>query len=206
MNKIILDNQEYELVNGVNNIEINGNSSIFIVNLEYDLTINMCDNSKLDIYCFNLKNVNSKLNIIQNNNTVFNFNHTFKIDGEYLLDIVANINGDNNVNNINIYGISNGDVRLLVDGIVKSGTKNNILDENIKVLTIDGKCFTKPMMHINVKECIANHNTAISNVREDQVFYLMSKGLTRDDAVKLISDGYLYGLFKDKEDFLNKII
>ena len=60
------------------------------------------------------------------------------------------------------------------------------------------------MMHINVKECIANHNTAISNVREDEIFYLMSKGITRDIAIKLISDGYLYGLYKD-EKFLNEI-
>ena len=87
---------------------------------------------------------------------------------------------------------------------MKQGSKDNVLDENIKVLTIGGKCFTKPMMHINVKECIANHNTAISNVREDEIFYLMSKGITRDKAVELISDGYLYGLYKDY-DFLEKI-
>lgn len=208
MNKILVDKEIYILDDNNRNIEINGDSKIYIINLDGDinLKINLSDNSKVEVFDFNLKNKNTNINVKQNNNTSFIYNHSFKIDGEYNLNLIANINGDNNINKINIYGISNGYSKLIVDGIVKENTKNNILDENIKVLTINGKCFTRPMMHINVKECIANHNTAISNVREDEIFYLMSKGLDRESSVKLISDGYLYGLFKSEEEFYKNII
>lgn len=208
MNKILVDKEIYILDDKTKDIEINGDSKIYIINLDGDinLNINLSDNSKVEVFDFNLKNKNTNINVIQNNNTSFIYNHSFKIDGEYNLNLIANINGDNNINKINIYGISNGYSKLIVDGIVKENTKNNVLDENIKVLTIGGKCFTRPMMHINVKECIANHNTAISNVRDDEIFYLMSKGLDRDSSIKLISDGYLYGLFKSEEEFYKNII
>lgn len=204
MEKIILNNETIELVDNDLEITIDGVCKLYIINKSYKLVINLSDNSKLDVYDFNETNTNNSLVINQSNNTEFNYYHSFKIDGDKLLDIKAYINGNKNINKINIYGISNGYANILVDGIVKQGSKDNVLDENIKVLTIGGKCFTKPMMHINVKECIANHNTAISNVREDEIFYLMSKGITRDKAVELISDGYLYGLYKD-DDFLEKI-
>lgn len=204
MEKIILNNETIELVDNDLEITIDGVCKLYIINKSYKLVINLSDNSKLDVYDFNVTNTNNSLVINQSNNTEFNYYHSFKIDGDKLLDIKAYINGNKNINKINIYGISNGYANILVDGIVKQGSKDNVLDENIKVLTIGGKCFTKPMMHINVKECIANHNTAISNVREDEIFYLMSKGITRDKAVELISDGYLYGLYKD-HDFLEKI-
>ena len=204
MEKISLNNETIELVDNDLEITIDGVCKLYIINKSYNLVINLCDNSKLDVYDFNVTNTNNSLVINQSNNTEFNYYHSFKIDGDKLLDIKAYINGNKNINKINIYGISNGYANILVDGIVKQGSKDNVLDENIKVLTIGGKCFTKPMMHINVKECIANHNTAISNVREDEIFYLMSKGITRDKAVELISDGYLYGLYKD-HDFLEKV-
>lgn len=204
MNIILLDKEN---VKEINDIEVIEDTKLYIVNLDsnYKVNINLLDNTKLEVFDFNLSNKSVEFIINQNNNTSFIYNHSFKINGDYNLNMVANILGNDNTNKINIYGISNGDAKLIVDGIVKNGTKNNILDENIKVLTIGGKCFTRPMMHINVKECIANHNTAISNVRDDEVFYLMSKGLDKDTSIKLISDGYLYGLFKNEEEFYNKI-
>ena len=207
MNKIVLDNELYVLENNISDIEINGDCTIYVINLvsENNINIVLNDGASLRINDFNLNDKSINYNVEQTNDTSFIYNHSFKISGLYSLNMIVNINGNNNVNKVNIYGISNGDAKLIVDGIVKSGTVNNVLDENIKVLTIGGKCFTRPMMHINVKECIANHNTAISNVREDQVFYLMSKGIDRNTAVSIISDGYLYGLFKSDEEFLNRI-
>ena len=60
------------------------------------------------------------------------------------------------------------------------------------------------MLHISALNVLANHNTAISNVNEDALFYLMSKGIDRKQATKLIEDSYIYGLFKN-EEFINLI-
>ncbi|MDE6141415.1 MAG: SufD family Fe-S cluster assembly protein, partial [Bacilli bacterium] len=114
------------------------------------------------------------------------------------------INGDNNINNINISGVSNGFVSMNVDGHVKEHIKDNELNENIRILTISGRAFVSPMLHVSSLNVLANHNTAISNVNEDYLFYLMSKGIDKNAATKLVEDSYLYGLFKN-EEFINLI-
>lgn len=103
-------------------------------------------------------------------------------------------------------GISNGKVFLDVDGVVKDKTKGNILNEDIRVLTIEGTLSVAPKLHVNALDVEANHNTAISNIREDELFYLMSRGIDKEQAINLIKDGYLYGYFKRvDEEFYNLI-
>lgn len=206
MNKILIDKEIYVLEKDDHILDIDKNIKVYIYDLnDIDITFNLSDNAYVEVYDFNNKNIKSNIVVNQTNNTNFIYYHSFKVDDEYILDYKANIIGNNNKNIIKILGISNGYVNLNIDGIVKENTMNNYLDEQIKVLTIDGKADISPMMHINIKDVIANHNTAISNVREDIIFYLMSKGISRKDAIKLICDGYLYGLFKDEEEFLNRI-
>ena len=91
-----------------------------------------------------------------------------------------------------------------IDGNVLRNVKNNELNENIRILTIEGQAFVSPMLHISALNVLANHNTAISNVNEDALFYLMSKGIDRKQATKLIEDSYIYGLFNN-EEFINLI-
>lgn len=206
MNKILVDEEIYVLSNDINVLDINNDTKIYINNLDdIDVTFNIKDNVDVVVFDFNLKNKNSNIIVNQGCNTNFSYYHTFKINGDYKFNYVSNMSGDNNKNELKVSGISNGNANIFVDGIVKSKTKNNYLDEDIKVLTIDGKANISPMMHINIKEVIANHNTAISNVREDVIFYLMSKGINRNDAIKLICDGYLYGIFNNEEEFLKVI-
>lgn len=207
MNKILMD-EEFRISNsGSYIITCSGRVTINICEVKEDIDLNIIlnDDAILDVNDFNLHAKTTKIIVNQNNNSKFTYNHTFKISDEYNFFYKAVINGDNNVNNINISGVSNGMVKMDVDGVVKEHSKNNELNENIKILTIDGKAFISPMLHVNALDVIANHNTAISNVREDEIFYLMSKGISREKSIGLIEDGYLYGLFKNNKEFLSLI-
>lgn len=207
MNKLLMDGESLELTSEINNIEVNGNTTINIINLgsDIDLTIKLNDNSETTINDFNLQNKNINLKVIQNNNSKFTYNHSFSITGDYKLNYQAYINGNNNYNNFNIYGVSRGNAYINADGIINKCTKGNILNENIKVLTINGKCHISPMLHVSALDVIANHNTAISNINKDDLFYLMSKGISEIGASKLIENGYLYGIFKNNPEFLEQI-
>ena len=79
------------------------------------------------------------------------------------------------------------EIKLNVNGMVCGGCEKRVVNS---LSTIDG-----------VKEVIANHNTAISNIREDELFYLNSKGISLVGAIRLIEDGYLYGILKKYEEF-----
>lgn len=207
MNKILMDGDKLFLDKNCDKVDVNGSSIIFIKDLDsFKLEINVLDNSILNIYDFSTKNVNKEIIINQNNNTKVGYVHTFKIDGDYKLKYRANIIGNNNSNEVYISGVSRGNAILDVDGIVSKKTLANSLNENIKVLTITGKCFVAPKLHVSALDVIANHNTAISNIREDELFYLLSKGIDRNHAVSLIEDGYVYGIMKKySEEFYNYI-
>lgn len=201
MNKIIMDGNNLKLDNFDTEIIVMKDSKLYLLDKSEDLNLKIIleDNTSLDIYDFNTHNKKTIIEVEQNNNTKFNYYHTFKIDHDYEFTYNANLLGNNNINNITISGVAIGFAHMFVDGKVKENTKGNELNENIKVLTTKGKAFISPMLHVSALDVIANHNTAISNIREDELFYLKSKGIDEEEAISLIEDGYLYGIFKNTE-------
>lgn len=208
MNKILMDGDKLYYNGDIDKIEVDGYATIFIKDiLNYKLDITVKKSSTLNIYIFASKNSDSTLNINQESESNVTLVHTFKIDGEYNFKYRANISGNKNINNVLISGVSNGNVSLDVDGIVSKKTESNELNENIKVLTINGKCFVAPKLHVSALDVLANHNTAISNVREDELFYLFSKGIDKKHAISLIEDSYVYGYLKSSSnEFLDYVI
>lgn len=188
-----------------NLINIKTDSILMLINVDNELVINIDANIKLLVLDFNLNANNLKITINQTNNSEVNYLHTFKTKNVYNFTYFVNMQGDNNINNVHIKGIATMDANLSVDGDILPNTKGNILNEDIRILNFGGKVLVKPMMHINAKDVLANHNTAISNIRDDELFYLNSKGISNIGAITLIEDGYLYGMFKEYPEFLELI-
>ena len=200
---ITLDNlEEVEIsVNGINN-------KLYIVNNDKSLNISIKLEpfSELKVYDFNLNNKRQIMEVIHDHNSKFEYYNSFKTTGQYNLSYKAIINGDNNENNIHLRGVSLDDNYISADAKINEHTKGNIINEDIRILNLGGHAFVSPMLHVSALDVIANHNTAVSNVREDELFYLMSKGLSKDKCIELISNGYLYGMFKNEEEFYKRII
>ncbi len=190
MNKIVLDKEK--------NINLNvSEDTICIIPKENninDLNININDGVKLIInqYSEIIEN-NLNIRIKQRNNSDFIYNHSFISKKEYNLNINVNMIGNNSKNIINVHGISDeGKSKVVVDGSVIKDTHDNELYENIRLLNINnGTSNIYPNMYIDTKNVIANHSASISTVNEDYIFYLMSKGIDRKNAIKLILDGFL---------------
>ena len=190
MNKIVLDKEK-----NINlNVSEDTTCSIPKENNINDLNINISDGVKLIInqYSEVIEN-NLFIRINQSNNSDFIYNHSFISKKEYNLNINVNMIGNNSKNVINVHGISDeGKSKVVVDGSVIKDTRDNELYENIKLLNINnGTSNIYPNMYIDTKNVIANHSASISTVNEDYIFYLMSKGIDRKNAIKLILDGFL---------------
>ncbi len=190
MNKIVLDKEK-----NINlNVSEDTTCTIPKENNINDLNINISDGVKLIInqYSEVIEN-NLFIRINQSNNSDFIYNHSFVSKKEYNLNINVNMIGNNSKNIINVHGISDeGKSKVVVDGNVIKDTHDNELYENIKLLNINnGTSNIYPNMYIDTKNVIANHSASISTVNEDYIFYLMSKGIDRKNAIKLILDGFL---------------
>jgi len=190
MNKILLDNDS------IINLNINEDTICNITN-DYEIkeiNIKLNNNTKLIINHYKeIEDNNLKINILQDNNSDFIYNHSFINTGIYNLNINIILENNECKNSINIHGISdNGISNVSIDGKVNENTIDNELYENIKMLNINnGKSKIIPNMYINTKNVIANHAATISDINKDYLFYMNQKGIKNEDAIKLIIDGFL---------------
>ena len=64
-----------------------------------------------------------------------------------------------------------------------------------------------PNLYINEFDVIANHACSIGSVNEDDLFYLMSRGLSKDTATELIVMGFIAPLLEQiKDSNIQKVI
>lgn len=190
MNKLVLDKEN------IINISID-KDTICNINKEYnikELNIELKDNVKFIINHYSeIDKSELKINIIENNNSELLYNHSFISKEDYNVYINVKMIGNKSKNTINIHGISDvGKSSVIIDGKVNENTIDNELDENIKLLNINnGTSNIYPNMYIDTKNVSANHSASISLVNEDYIFYLMSKGINRENSIRLILDGFL---------------
>ena len=71
-----------------------------------------------------------------------------------------------------------------------------------------GDCNTSvsPNMFIDLDDVEAKHGSVIGSFKEDQIFYLMSKGISYNDSLKLLIKGYLLGNFLGDTELRFKIM
>lgn len=211
MNKLVVDTELIEINNQSNvictnknklKLVCNGNNKVVLDNKDgLDLEIVLLDNSALNISSFNNeKCVVRNITIIQNSNTKIFYKESF-VSYENCNVVIKNvINGNNNQSNINLRVISksnNVNIDVLAD--IKENTKNNELVEDIKGITDGGFITIKPNMEINTYEVVANHYVTISKVSDEEIFYLMSKGLSKELAKNLILNGFIKSIMMDME-------
>ena len=190
MNKIVLDKDS------IINISID---KTCICNIDdcyniKELNLEIKDNVKFILNHYD--EINSKdlfINITQNNNSEFIYNHSFINNKEYNLNININLLGRNSKNTISIHGLSDkGTSKIIVDGSIDKGTLDNELYESIKMINVnDGKSHIYPNMYVSAKNVVANHAASISTINDDYLFYLMCKGIDKENATKLIIEGFL---------------
>lgn len=132
-------------------------------------------------------------------------------EGDFL---VLGSNGNYNINqnvthkdlktksSINNFCISTNDSHILINttGHVLNKMKKSKCVQLTKgvVLSNDSSIKSLPILKIDEFDVIANHGCAIGKINENQLFYLMSRGLSMKEASFLIISGMI-------EPFLDKI-
>lgn len=212
VNKMIIDKEVFVINDYVGEIEIRVNKLVLnilgnvvlnerLLNTELDLTINIMDNSTLLYNRFGkVLNNDTKIIINQNNNTKLKFNEAFICNKDSSLKITNNIIGNKNKSDIvvRVTSANNSNVLIEVTGEVKKDTIDNELKEDLRGLEQDNSKITIiPNMLVYSSEIIANHNVTLGNVSNDDLFYLMSKGLNKNAAVNLLKIGFLISIFED---------
>lgn len=211
MNKLLVKEGILSINNSLNDLdiktntltlEISGNVCINDINnnTDLDLKIIMSDGSHLLYNRYNESINKFNLNIEIASNAYVEFNYSLKTLIASDISLNANIAGNNNISHINFHGITdqNGVIKNVATSKVDEATKDNEVLENLRIVTLnDAENMIVPNLLVRSDSVNAIHNTTISTVDKDYLFYLNSKGINKKDATKLIVDGFLKSNLKE---------
>ena len=114
--------------------------------------------------------------------------------------------------NMENYGVckNESDLEFLGDAIIKKGSKKASTKQSAKIVLFDKTCHAKasPKLCIYENDVEASHGASEGQINPDHVYYLMSRGLSENEAKKLITLGYLNPIIKyfNDENIKNQII
>lgn len=98
------------------------------------------------------------------------------------------------------YGVSNNDSSLVFEGIgkINKGMKKSVARQSNKgiVLGAVARLDANPLLLIDEYDVVASHGAAIGKIDDEQLYYLMSRGLTLKNAERLIINGFLSPVLK----------
>ncbi len=97
--------------------------------------------------------------------------------------------------------ISKGGGRSSYRGLVKiqngaTHCKSNVLCDAL-ILDPDSRSDTYPYIEIDEDDVVIEHEASVSKIAEEQLFYLMSRGLTEAEASAMIVTGFIEPLVKE---------
>jgi Fe-S cluster assembly protein SufD len=113
------------------------------------------------------------------------------------------------------YGVSNNQSTLVFEGIgkINKNMKRSVARQSNKgiVLGVNSRLDANPLLLIDEYDVVASHGAAIGKIDDEQLYYLMSRGLSLKVAERLIISGFLSPVLRVlstdmlKEDFINTV-
>jgi Fe-S cluster assembly protein SufD len=97
-------------------------------------------------------------------------------------------------------GVVTGNATAVTRGFIdvtrSAKLTDSFLQQNTLVLSPEAKANALPTLKIDTNDVKVKHGAWVSQVDEDQLFYLMTRGLSRGEAEQVIVDGF-FGAFID---------
>jgi Fe-S cluster assembly scaffold protein SufB len=116
--------------------------------------------------------------------------------GETLdIETVAEFTAPNTVGNTLIKAVVMPGGNLTLKGLIRINQKATnaqaFLKHSVLLIGDDSKAISVPELEINNDQIQASHASAIGPVDQEQLFYLMSRGFSKTDALDLIIKSFL---------------
>lgn len=205
---ILKDNESKEI-----NVKKNVNTKIVLINEDdanNDLIFNLNEDSNVKINIFDAsKNINRNITINlngKNSNVELNVSSISLDENTYEVNIFHN--EKNTHSETFLHGLTMDDNKITFknNGTIKKGSIKSILNQDNKIITFDkNNSKIEPNLFIDEYDISASHGAYIGKFKEDDIFYLKTRGLNEKECNSLLIKGFLIGNFDEKEQ-LEKII
>ena len=171
-----------------------------------DILINVEDYAKLKVFEYNYDTSKKRIiNLGLNSNIEYHYSTYNLNDNNYSIEV--NHLKNNSISNIYNHGINAQNNKLVFNVTGKvlkniSGCKTN--QENTIINIEDGKSTILPILLIDNFDISSSHSAYIGKFKDNDLFYLMSKGLTKSSAINLLIKSIILNSGDDtKNEFLS---
>lgn len=120
-------------------------------------------------------------------------------------------NENNTVSQLKTYAIVKDSTNISLDNnaYIKKGSFGSIANQNAKGLSLskNGTILVNPNLYIDEYDVMASHGVAMGSLNKDDLFYLMSRGLTKEEASQIVIMGFIEPMLSsiDNEEISNSI-
>ena len=155
-------------------------------------------------------NTREIINIFLNDvkaNIKYNFSSISSCNDKYLINIhhLAN-NTSSDIFNKTVAKESSSNI-FDINSYVENGIRDCYLKQDTKIISLgnsDNKI--NPNMFIGEESTTAVHSSTIGNISEDELFYLMSRGISYKDSINLIVKGMIISNINPDMETRSKIL
>lgn len=123
------------------------------------------------------------------------FNHFGLLKGAGTWKILAYHKVPQTISDLNIRTVSNKKEKVDVDGLIKidSNCKGANGNQRIDNLMLDKTAIVKalPRLEIATDDVSCSHSATIQQLNEESLFYLQSRGIEKENAKKMLMDGFM---------------
>lgn len=175
--------------------------NLFIISCDNDLRIKnhykIGTNSKLTIFKFYYnRNMDEVIEFdLNGENSLISYNFSGISKGHEEYHIIVNHNNRKVSSKISnkCIGLDGSKIRLQIDSILEKGNTDCVMDQNSRILTLgDVDATIIPNMFIEEDSVEAKHGSVVGRIRPEEIFYLISRGITEDEAVTLLMKGFIF--------------
>lgn len=164
-----------------------------------DFSIMVENGGELELIVIDIDTVDTRFNttveLADNASFDFRLGSLSEEQSAKLYEINVNQKGRNSRSTVSMLGVATDYARLTFTGftrINKGAVKSSARQEGrIASLSEHVKASCSPALLIDENDVTASHGAALGQIDENQLFYLMSRGLTRQEAETIITLGYL---------------
>lgn len=214
MNKLVL-NSKKRLNKNLEVLEITGENTILEIEEKVEIDTILFPKETFEttwvlkkgtkaIICFaqKLENIDGKITIISEEKANLIFHMGIYASKKNHLEIKNIIEGNDCESDIKmrIAPLERSKFYLKATGVIKKNTKNSTYLEDIKYLSeFRGDIICLPELLVESEDSNANHNMTVAGVNQEDLFYLESRGLSKEKSREIICQNFVESMSRKDE-------
>lgn len=197
MNKVDIDN---------NIVTIPKNEKIELHLFDYQdkkVTYNLEENSKLVIYQYGFDINNDIVVNLNGKNSELEYHYSVISYKDNKYNILVNHNNCSTTSNIYNHGLNvlNKNLGFNITGKVLKNSDKSICNQENQIINLEnGNSTILPNLLIDNYDVISNHSAYIGKFKDDLLFYLMSRGISKKKSYDLLIKSFLINGLTTNED------